>query len=53
MTELGADVMARFVGPENVDRGREYLEALDPEECLGDDEADPRGVPNQRHGRTR
>lgn len=31
MTELGADVMARFVGPENVDRGRAYLEALDPE----------------------
>jgi 4-carboxymuconolactone decarboxylase len=23
--------MARFVGPENVDRGREYLEQLDPE----------------------
>jgi 4-carboxymuconolactone decarboxylase len=31
MTELGADVMARFVGPENVEPGREYLEALDPE----------------------
>ncbi|HEX3976016.1 MAG TPA: carboxymuconolactone decarboxylase family protein [Solirubrobacteraceae bacterium] len=31
MSEPGADVMARFVGPENVDRGREYLEALDPE----------------------
>jgi 4-carboxymuconolactone decarboxylase len=23
--------MARFVGPENVDRGRQYLEALDPD----------------------
>ena len=31
MTDLGAEVMARFVGPENVDRGRAYLEALDPE----------------------
>ena len=31
MSEPGVDVMARFVGPENVDRGREYLEALDPE----------------------
>lgn len=31
MTEPGAEVMARFVGPENVDRGREYLEQLDPE----------------------
>jgi 4-carboxymuconolactone decarboxylase len=31
MSEPGADVMARFVGPENVDRGREYLEQLDPE----------------------
>ena len=31
MSEPGPDVMARFVGPENVDRGREYLEALDPE----------------------
>jgi 4-carboxymuconolactone decarboxylase len=31
MTEPGAEVMARFVGPENVDRGREYLESLDPE----------------------
>jgi 4-carboxymuconolactone decarboxylase len=31
MSERGADVMARFVGPENVDRGREYLEQLDPE----------------------
>jgi 4-carboxymuconolactone decarboxylase len=31
MSEPGADVMARFVGLENVDRGREYLEQLDPE----------------------
>jgi 4-carboxymuconolactone decarboxylase len=31
MSEPGADVMARFVGPENVDSGRQYLEALDPE----------------------
>jgi 4-carboxymuconolactone decarboxylase len=31
MNEPGAEVMARFVGPENVDRGREYLEQLDPE----------------------
>jgi 4-carboxymuconolactone decarboxylase len=31
MSEPGADVMARFVGPENVERGREYLEQLDPE----------------------
>ena len=31
MSEPGPDVMARFVGPENVDRGREYLQALDPE----------------------
>jgi len=30
MTEPGADVMARFVGSENVERGREYLERLDP-----------------------
>jgi 4-carboxymuconolactone decarboxylase len=29
--ERGEDVMARFVGPENVKSGREYLEALDPE----------------------
>jgi 4-carboxymuconolactone decarboxylase len=31
MSEPGADVMARFLGPENVDPGREYLERLDPE----------------------
>ncbi|HET7052050.1 MAG TPA: carboxymuconolactone decarboxylase family protein [Solirubrobacteraceae bacterium] len=31
MSEPGADVMARYVGPENVDSGREYLERLDPE----------------------
>jgi 4-carboxymuconolactone decarboxylase len=31
MAEPGADVMARFVGPENVESGRQYLEELDPE----------------------
>jgi 4-carboxymuconolactone decarboxylase len=31
MSEPGADVMARFVGAENVERGRDYLEKLDPE----------------------
>jgi 4-carboxymuconolactone decarboxylase len=31
MSEPGADVMARFVGPENVESGRRYLEELDPE----------------------
>jgi alkylhydroperoxidase/carboxymuconolactone decarboxylase family protein YurZ len=31
MSEPGPEVMARFVGPENVDRGREYLESLDPD----------------------
>ena len=31
MTEPGPEVMARFVGPENVERGRAYLEQLDPE----------------------
>jgi 4-carboxymuconolactone decarboxylase len=31
MSEPGPEVMARFVGPENVERGREYLEQLDPE----------------------
>ena len=31
MSEPGAEVMARFVGAENVDRGRDYLEQLDPE----------------------
>ena len=31
MSEPGPEVMARFVGAENVDRGREYLEQLDPE----------------------
>ncbi len=31
MSESGAEVMARFVGAENVERGREYLEQLDPE----------------------
>jgi 4-carboxymuconolactone decarboxylase len=30
MSEPGADVMARFIGPENVQGGRDYLEALDP-----------------------
>jgi 4-carboxymuconolactone decarboxylase len=29
--EPGAEVMARFVGAENVERGRDYLERLDPE----------------------
>jgi 4-carboxymuconolactone decarboxylase len=31
MSEPGPEVMARFVGAENVDRGREYLESLDPD----------------------
>ena len=31
MTEPGPEVMARFVGPQNVERGRAYLEQLDPE----------------------
>jgi 4-carboxymuconolactone decarboxylase len=31
MGEPGPEVMARFVGTENVERGREYLEQLDPE----------------------
>jgi 4-carboxymuconolactone decarboxylase len=31
MSEPGQEVMARFVGAENVERGREYLEQLDPE----------------------
>ena len=31
MSEPGAEVMARFLGPENVDGGRAYLEGLDPE----------------------
>jgi 4-carboxymuconolactone decarboxylase len=31
MSEPGPDVMARFVGAENVERGRDYLEKLDPE----------------------
>jgi 4-carboxymuconolactone decarboxylase len=31
MAEPGPEVMARFVGPENVERGREYLEQLDPD----------------------
>jgi 4-carboxymuconolactone decarboxylase len=31
MGEPGPDVMARFVGAENVERGRDYLERLDPE----------------------
>jgi 4-carboxymuconolactone decarboxylase len=31
MSEPGPEVMARFVGEENVERGREYLERLDPE----------------------
>ena len=31
MSEPGPEVMARFVGSENVERGRAYLEGLDPE----------------------
>jgi 4-carboxymuconolactone decarboxylase len=31
MSEPGPQVMARFVGAENVERGRNYLEQLDPE----------------------
>src|SRR5438270_6208222 len=31
MSEPGPEVMARFVGAENVERGREYLEELDPQ----------------------
>jgi 4-carboxymuconolactone decarboxylase len=31
MTEPGPEVMARFVGDGNVERGRDYLEQLDPE----------------------
>ncbi len=31
MSEPGPEVMARFVGAENVERGRNYLEQLDPE----------------------
>jgi 4-carboxymuconolactone decarboxylase len=31
MSEPGIDVMGRFVGAENVERGRAYLEELDPE----------------------
>ncbi len=31
MSAQGEDVMARFVGAENVQRSREYLEQLDPE----------------------
>ena len=53
MTEPGTEVMARFLGAENVDRGREYLEQLDPElhryimdfvygEVYAGDELDPK-----------
>jgi 4-carboxymuconolactone decarboxylase len=31
MSESGADIAGRFLGPENVRRARDYLEALDPE----------------------
>jgi 4-carboxymuconolactone decarboxylase len=31
MSEPGAEVMGRFVGDENVERGRAYLDQLDPE----------------------
>ena len=30
MSEPGAEVMGRFLGPENVERRRDYLEQLDP-----------------------
>jgi 4-carboxymuconolactone decarboxylase len=53
MSEPGPQVMARFVGPENVQRGRDYLEQLDPElhryiidfvygEVYAGDELDPK-----------
>jgi 4-carboxymuconolactone decarboxylase len=31
MSEPGTDVAGRFLGPENVQRARDYLEQLDPE----------------------
>jgi 4-carboxymuconolactone decarboxylase len=31
VSEPGPEVMARFVGAENVERGRDYLEQLDPQ----------------------
>lgn len=31
MSESGTDVAGRFLGPENVDQARDYLERLDPE----------------------
>jgi 4-carboxymuconolactone decarboxylase len=31
VSESGPEVMGRFVGVENVERGRDYLERLDPE----------------------
>lgn len=31
MSEPGPEVMARFLGAENVERGRDYLRRLDPE----------------------
>jgi 4-carboxymuconolactone decarboxylase len=31
MSEPGPEVAGRFLGPENVDRARDYLEQLDPE----------------------
>ena len=31
MSEAGTEVMARFLGAENVDQSREYLEQLDPD----------------------
>jgi 4-carboxymuconolactone decarboxylase len=31
MSERGTDVAGRFLGPENVQRARDYLEQLDPE----------------------
>ena len=31
MSEPGTDVAGRFLGPENVQQARDYLEQLDPE----------------------
>jgi 4-carboxymuconolactone decarboxylase len=31
MSEAGTEVAAQFLGPENVERARDYLEQLDPE----------------------
>jgi 4-carboxymuconolactone decarboxylase len=53
MSEPGPEVMARYLGAENVERGRAYLEQLDPElhryiidfvygEIYADDVLDPK-----------